>query len=59
MIWRIGSGLTIGSKFVVRKSQKILGQKKPSSAAATWSELMLVMNSKWYEMVDVAYMLLL
>ena len=35
MICRMGSGLTMGSKFVVRKSQKILGQKKASSAAAT------------------------
>jgi hypothetical protein len=35
MIWRIGRGFTAKSRFLVRKSQKILGQKKPSTAAAT------------------------
>ena len=37
MICSIGTGLTAASRVFVRKSQKILGQKKPSSAAATWS----------------------
>jgi len=37
MIWRTGMGLTAPSRFFVRKSQKILGQKKASSAAAIWS----------------------
>lgn len=35
MICRIGKGLTAKSRFLVRKSQKTLGQKKPSTAAAT------------------------
>ncbi len=30
-------GRTAGSRLVVRKSQKILGQKKPERAAAIWS----------------------
>ena len=38
MTWRTGTGLTAPSRFLVRKSQNILGQKKPSMAAATWSE---------------------
>jgi hypothetical protein len=37
MIWRAGTGLTAPSRFFVRKSQKILGQKKASNAAAIWS----------------------
>lgn len=37
MIWSIGIGLTAGSSVFVRKSQKILGQKNPSIAAAIWS----------------------
>ena len=37
MICRIGIGFTAGSRLLVRKSQKILGQKKPSIAAAIWS----------------------
>lgn len=37
MIWRMGKGLTAESRFLVRKSQKILGQKKASRAAAIWS----------------------
>jgi hypothetical protein len=37
MICKIGTGFTAPSRFLVRKSQKILGQKKPSTAAATWS----------------------
>lgn len=37
MICRTGTGRTAPSRLVVRKSQKILGQKKPSKAAATWS----------------------
>ena len=38
MTWRTGMGLTAPSRVLVRKSQNILGQKKPSMAAATWSE---------------------
>jgi hypothetical protein len=34
MICRIGKGLTAESRFLVKKSQKILGQKKASRAAA-------------------------
>lgn len=37
MIWRTGKGLTMTSSEWVRKSQKILGQMKPSMAAPTWS----------------------
>ena len=37
MIWRIGMGRTAGSRFVVRKSQNIFGQKKPLIEAAIWS----------------------
>lgn len=37
MICSMGMGFTAPSRFLVRKSQKILGQKKPSMAAATWS----------------------
>lgn len=37
MVCRMGIGLTAPSRFLVRKSQNILGQKKPSIAAATWS----------------------
>lgn len=33
MIWRKGKGFTAPSRFLVRKSKKILGQKKPSTAA--------------------------
>jgi hypothetical protein len=42
MICRIGSGLTATSRFLVRKSQKIFGQKKPSIEAAIWSVEVLV-----------------
>ena len=42
MIWRMGKGLTAESRFLVRKSQKILGQKKASRAAAIWSVVLLV-----------------
>ena len=35
---RMGTGRTAPSRFVVRKSQKIFGQKKPSKDAAIWSE---------------------
>lgn len=34
---RIGTGFTAESKFLVRKSKKNLGQKKPSIAPASWS----------------------
>lgn len=37
MTWRIGMGRTAPSRFVVRKSQKTFGQKKPSKDAAIWS----------------------
>lgn len=37
MICKTGIGRTAPLRLVVRKSQKILGQKKPSRAAATWS----------------------
>lgn len=37
IICKTGKGFTAPSRFLVRKSQKILGQKKPSSAAAIWS----------------------
>jgi hypothetical protein len=42
IVCRAGKGFTAPSRFFVRKSQKILGQKKPSIAAATWSGRMLV-----------------
>lgn len=35
----MGTGRTAGSRLVVRKSQKILGQKNPSRAAAIWSRI--------------------
>jgi hypothetical protein len=35
MICNIGRGFTAKSRFLVRKSQKTFGQKKPSTAAAT------------------------
>lgn len=38
MICSDGNGLTAGSSVLVRKSQKILGQKKPDRAAAIWSD---------------------
>lgn len=38
MTWRIGMGRTAPSRFVVRKSQKTFGQKKPSKDAAVWSK---------------------
>lgn len=34
---RTGMGLTAPSRFLVRKSQKILGQKKQWNPAAIWS----------------------
>lgn len=37
MTCRIGTGFTALSKFLVRKSKKNLGQKKPSIAPASWS----------------------
>ena len=42
--WRTGMGLTAPSRFLVRKSQKILGQKKPSMAATIWSEFEVSMD---------------
>lgn len=37
MTCKIGAGLTAESKFLVRKSKKNFGQKKPSIAPASWS----------------------
>ena len=37
MVCRMGTGLTAPSRFLVRKSKKILGQKKPSMLADIWS----------------------
>lgn len=37
MICNVGNGFTAGSSVLVAKSQKILGQKKASIAAAIWS----------------------
>ena len=37
MVCRTGTGFTAPSKFLVRKSKKNLGQKKPSSDAAKWT----------------------
>jgi hypothetical protein len=37
MTCRIGTGFTAVSKFLVKKSKKNLGQKKPSIAPASWS----------------------
>lgn len=48
-------GRTAGSRFVVRKSQKILGQKNPCRAAAIWSGMwMLVGCGRWEggDMID-------
>jgi hypothetical protein len=50
MIWRIGKGFTAASRVLVRKSQNILGQKNPSSAAAIWSTLQLVTGGQRGEM---------
>ena len=36
-IWRMGTGRTAWSRFVVRKSQKSFGQKNPLIEAAIWS----------------------
>lgn len=41
-VCRIGIGFTATSRFLVMKSQKILGQKKPWTPAAIWSMLTLV-----------------
>ncbi len=37
MVWRMGMGFTALSRFLVRKSKKIFGQKKDSREAAIWS----------------------
>ena len=42
IICNIGTGWTMESSPCVRKSQKTLGQKKPSIAAATWSASKIV-----------------
>ena len=49
MVWRMGTGRTAGSRFVVRKSQKSFGQKKAKMEAAVWSVLscQLVMVGGW------------
>lgn len=48
----MGTGLTAPLRFVVRKSQKTLGQKKPSSAAAIWYDAAVRMMSRaqWFLM---------
>jgi len=35
--WRMGMGLMAGSRVLVRKSQRILGQKMACREAASWS----------------------
>ena len=52
MIWRIGKGLTMPSKILVRKSQKTLGQKKPSRAAAHWyvAAVRMMRRAQWFLM---------
>jgi len=52
MICRTGKGLTAPSRFFVRKSQKILGQKKPSIEAATWYEAAVrtMSRAQWFLM---------
>lgn len=42
-IWRIGMGFTAPLRFLVRKSQKILGQMKPSIALPIWTVIELAM----------------
>lgn len=39
IICNVGKGFTAASRVLVAKSQKILGQKNPSIAAAIWSEM--------------------
>lgn len=46
MIWRMGKGLTAMSSDLVRKSQKILGQMKPSMEAPIWSKKLMVLVKK-------------
>jgi hypothetical protein len=47
-IWRTGTGATAASRFLEIKSQKTLGQIKPSIALATWSVCILsVLVSSW------------
>lgn len=41
MICNVGNGFTAGSSVLVAKSQKIFGQKKPSIAAAIWSDVVV------------------
>lgn len=36
-IWRIGAGFTAPLRFLVMKSQRILGQMKPSIALPIWT----------------------
>lgn len=43
---KIGMGLMPASRLFVRKSQKILGQKKDSKAATIWSVTMLASPSR-------------
>lgn len=52
MICNTGNGFTAGSRVLVRKSQNILGQKKPSTAAAIWSILacQCLLNAKDQEL---------
>lgn len=58
MICNTGTGLTAGSSVLVKKSQKILGQKKPSRAAANWSvRKRLVWKVLWPSWRDPTYKL--
>ena len=52
MICKIGTGLTAPLRLVVRKSQKTLGQKKPSSAAAIWyaAAVRMMRRAQWFLM---------
>ena len=45
---RIGTGFTAESKFLVRKSKKNLGQKKPSIAPASWSGIWVSFERVYY-----------
>jgi len=44
MIWSTGIGRTAGSRVLVRKSQRILGQKKAWTAAVTWSVFVMLVS---------------
>lgn len=52
IICKAGMGLTAPSKFLVRKSQKILGQRNPSIAAMNWiaAAERAISRAKWFLM---------